>query len=278
MAITLTVKTAADMGIQPITSSSDAITAQQQALTSVTPKSTSESIALSTQQTLLGNYQTIVKQQTTVETANTVYSAQSLLYPDISVADQSGQIQGLATDENLTRLKAAVKYGVDMWRLQAHFCNIQIMGQSAIGTPGCLVGPALEPWILQAPGIIGATGLWATLSQAVAVAVDINFRQWQDSVTVPGLPWYPGFVAVAAPFAPPTPNIPMPLVVCVAHYACKLCSAFQLETQILGRLPNEFRITATVGLFHHLDGIAADNDGDGNGAGAHIQSSLCACG
>lgn len=252
MATILTGITAADGGIQPITSSSDAITAQQQALASTTPKSYSESIALNSQKKLLEGFQTIDQQQTTVETAYLVQNPQLPLYPKISVADQSVQIQALATDENLTRLKAAIRYGVDMWRLQAHFCNIQIMGQSAIGTPGCLDGPELKPWILQAQGIIGATGVWATLSQAVADAVDTNFRQWQDSVTVPGLPWYPSFVAIAAPFAPPTPNIPMPLVVCVAQHFSKLSSVYQLETQIIARLPSEFLITEMNNFIHQL--------------------------
>jgi len=229
-----------------IVTQSDAIAAQQDALGSFIPKTDVDAIALTTQKELLSSYQSIENQQAVVNTAYVASSAQTTVYSGASVvvpeADQAVQIKALATVENRDKLIAAVRYGVDMWRLQAHFCNIQIMGQSAIGTPGCLQGPSIKPWILQAPGIYNATGYFRTLATAIADAVDINFSQWQNTVTVPGLPWYPMFVAVAAPFAPPTPNIPMPLMVCVSQNFDKLASPMQMDNQIKAHLPQDFRI------------------------------------
>ena len=37
---------------------------------------------------------------------------------------------------------------------------------------------------------------------------------FQRSFKVPGLPWYPSFAAFPGPMAPPTPNVPTPLVAC----------------------------------------------------------------
>ena len=152
------------------------------------------------------------------------------------------------TDDLRDKLLNAVRYGVDMWRLQAHFANIMIMGQTAIGNPGCLNGPNLKPWILQAPGVYNATGDKATLIRSVADAVTVNFTQWMNAVTVPGLPWYPMFVAVAAPFASPTPNVPMPLIVCVSQHQDKLMSPYQIETAIRAQLPNKL-LTESADLF-----------------------------
>lgn len=231
---------------QPISTQSDAITAQQQALNSFVPKTDSETLALSTQKTLLSDYQSVENQQAVVNSSYAIGGTRTLYAADASASiaqpDTEAQIKALTTDENRQKLLNAVKYGVDMWRLQAHFANIQIMGQTAIGVPGCLQGPALKPWILQAPGVYNAVGYFRTLATAVADSVDANFKQWQDTVTVPGLPWYPMFVAVAAPFAPPTPNIPMPLMVCVSQNFNKLATPSQIETVIKAHLPGEFNI------------------------------------
>jgi hypothetical protein len=232
--------------IPSISTQSEAIVAQQDALNAFIPKNDTDTIALTTQKELLSNYQSIENQQTVVNTAYVANSAQTIVSPGAAVvlpeAEKLAQIKALTTVESRDKLISAVRYGVDMWRLQAHFCNIQIMGQTAIGTSGCLQGPSLKPWILQAPGIYNTTGYFRTLATAVAEAVDSNFRQWQEGVTVPGLPWYPMFVALAAPFAPPTPNIPMPLMVCVSQNFDKLASPTQIDNQIKAYLSDDFMI------------------------------------
>lgn len=231
----------------------DAIASQQQALKQYVPKGDSESLALQTQKTLLNDFGSVEKQQAVVNTS--FVNIQSAVSPAIATnlnqANQTAQIKALTTVENRDKLLQAIKYGVDHWRLQAHFTNIQIMGQTAIGQAGCLQGPSLKPWILQAPGIYNAVGYFRTLANAVADTVDNNFKQWQDFVTVPGLPWYPMFLAVGAPLAPPTPNIPMPLMVCVSQNFSKLASPSQLESGIRSNLPSEFKI-AEMDMFIYM--------------------------
>lgn len=232
--------------IKPVRDVNEAVSVQQQALNSVTSSSVTESTAISKQSGVLGNFDSIHKQQAMVETAHTVQRSQIIVAQaagtNVQGAAQEDQIKALSTVENREKLLSAVQYGVDMWRLQAHFRNIQIMGQTAIGVPGCLQGPELTPWITQAPSVYNTTGYFRVLSNAVADAVNKNFNEWKDMVTVPGLPWYPMFVAVAAPFAPPTPNIPMPLMACVSQNFNKLASPYQIELVIKNLLPDEMKI------------------------------------
>jgi hypothetical protein len=102
--------------------------------------------------------------------------------------------------------------GVDMWRMQAMFKDLKIMAMCAIGAPGCLFGPDLENLIY--PQCPLATERERTYSKAIAKGVAKQWKQWQDMVMVPGLPWYPPFAAFPGPVAPPMPNVPTPLVAC----------------------------------------------------------------
>src|SRR2546426_2902229 len=110
----------------------------------------------------------------------------------------------------------AVVFAHNMWKLQAKFQSLQIMAVSAIGAPGCFDGPELESLIKNAPSCAAFTGNMAKHRDAVAIGVSKCFKNWQDNVTVPGLPWYPAFAAFPGPMAPPMPNIPVPLIVCVS--------------------------------------------------------------
>ena len=110
----------------------------------------------------------------------------------------------------------AVQYAHNMWKLQAKFQSLTVMAVTAIGTPGCLKGPELESLIKNAPQCASFTGNKAKHRDAVAAGVSKAFKNWQDQVTVPGLPWYPAFAAFPGPQAPPMPNVPMPLIACVS--------------------------------------------------------------
>jgi hypothetical protein len=110
----------------------------------------------------------------------------------------------------------AVQFSHDMWKLQSNFKDLQVMAVSAIGSPGCLDGPKLESNIKNAPSAASMTGNMAKHRDAVAKGVSQCFKDWQDQVTVPGLPWYPAFAAFPGPMAPPMPNIPVPLIACVS--------------------------------------------------------------
>ncbi len=116
----------------------------------------------------------------------------------------------------------AVKEAHDQWRMQAGFTGLQVMALAAIGTPGCLVGPDLEPLIKNASGVASMEGNEGAYRDAVAGGVGKCFKAWQDAVTVPGLPWYPAFVAFPSPMAPPTPNVPVPLIMCVSPMVVQL--------------------------------------------------------
>src|SRR6185503_21239842 len=65
-----------------------------------------------------------------------------------------------------------------------------------------------------APMVAAYIGNKAKHRDAVAKGVSKCFKDWQDKVMVPGLPWYPAFAAFPGPMAPPMPNIPMPLIAC----------------------------------------------------------------
>lgn len=97
----------------------------------------------------------------------------------------------------------------DQWRLAAHLQGVVIMGTSATG--GSITGPSLSPIIA---GMGPQQGLWgnaAAYTKAIADGLASCWTAWQQSVSVPNLPWYPSFVAVPATMAPPVPNVPTPL-------------------------------------------------------------------
>lgn len=92
------------------------------------------------------------------------------------------------------------------WQTTASMVGVVINGPTAVG--GHIVGPPLAPLIL-------ATGPKARqqdlkLTMAVADVVGTAWLSFTATVKVPGMPWYPSFVAFPGPVAPPTPNIPCP--------------------------------------------------------------------
>lgn len=135
----------------------------------------------------------------------------------------------------------AVVFAHDMWRLQAMFKSIQVMAVSAIGTPGCLFGPELEPLIKTAPACAAFTGHKAKHRDAVAKGVSKCFKDWQDQVTVPGLPWYPAFAAFPGPMAPPTPNVPTPLIACVSAMVTSIVAPMPMKQAMCDALDSELK-------------------------------------
>ncbi len=97
-----------------------------------------------------------------------------------------------------------VRQALDQWKQQARFADIRIMAVSAIG--GRLIGPDMTPLVQSA-----MAGSPPNVAGAFARTVGAAWKTWQDSVTVPGLPWYPAFAAFPGPMAPPMPNVPTPL-------------------------------------------------------------------
>lgn len=110
----------------------------------------------------------------------------------------------------------AVGFSHNMWKLQAKFKDLKVNAVTVLGTPGCFDGPELESNIKNAPMCGSFTGNKAKYRDAVAKGVSKCFKDWMKSVTITGLPWTPAFAAFPGPQAPPMPNIPTPLIACIA--------------------------------------------------------------
>jgi hypothetical protein len=155
------------------------------------------------------------------------------------------------------KMIAAVKYAHTMWKLQAKFQNLQINSLIALGTPGCLDGPELESLIKTAPMCASMTGNLGKYRDAVAAGVSKCFKNWQDQVTVPGLPWYPAFVAFPGPMAPPMPNIPMPLITCISAKMGDIVAPMQMKSEMESALDGDLKQNDKDGQYKALfDGIA----------------------
>lgn len=110
----------------------------------------------------------------------------------------------------------ALVYAHNMWRLQAKFTPLAIAGPVVIGPPGCLVGPPLESLIKQYPPCAAMNPIEARYRDAFASGVSQAFMMWQMSVTVPGLPLFPGYAMGPPGPAIPMPSIPQKLIACVS--------------------------------------------------------------
>lgn len=94
------------------------------------------------------------------------------------------------------------------WQGLATMAGIIVNGPTATG--GQVVGP---PWM----PLIMASGPKATPAElkyttTIATVISNAWLQYTATIKVPGLPWYPAFAAFPSPMAPPTPNIPAPLM------------------------------------------------------------------
>jgi len=105
------------------------------------------------------------------------------------------------------------KQAHDMARMQAKFKDWKILSPCAIGPPGCLEFPKLKD---QAPFSSWESSEKEDNAKAYAKAVveglSEQFDKWAGKVMCPGLPLYPAFIVYPGPMAPPTPCIPMPLL------------------------------------------------------------------
>jgi hypothetical protein len=100
----------------------------------------------------------------------------------------------------------------DQWRRIAFFRDVTINAVTAVG--GNLEGPGLQPFIISIAPMTGALGWAQQYSGAIAAGIQDRWNDFQHSITVPGLPWYPSFAMLPMPVAPPTPNVPTPLAAC----------------------------------------------------------------
>jgi hypothetical protein len=153
-----------------------------------------------------------------------------------------------AMDTYLTRICDAIAQAHNVWRSQARL--VQVVINSVQASAGNLQGGSLAPEIRQrAP----RENAWQRpRSEAIATAIGFCWENWQRSVTVPGLPWYPAFAAFPGPLVPPTPNVPSPLVTLMQNPVLLLSSPLknQMRAHYSGdnEWPNELFDAVASGL------------------------------
>jgi hypothetical protein len=107
---------------------------------------------------------------------------------------------------------SAVDSAFAQWKVTATVRGIRIFGPSAVG--GRLTGQSLGALIrLFAPR---GDDRQRIMTDKLASAVNAKFRAARMSFAIPGLPFYPAFAAWPGPMAPPMPNVPYPLLACMA--------------------------------------------------------------
>lgn len=131
-----------------------------------------------------------------------------------SASNDKADIEAQSTSSNeyenyIKSLCHAIVGAHDAWRFAAHFQGVQIMGMNAIG--GSITGPSLATGIFTYGPQQGLWGYASALTRAIADGLASCWHDWEQSVRIPGLPWYPKFAAYPSTDAPVTPNIPTPM-------------------------------------------------------------------
>jgi len=103
-------------------------------------------------------------------------------------------------------ITSAINAAWTQWAAMASLGDVII--NAHIGMGGRVMGPELGPLIQSR---MPPTGPFVPHWKAVAKVLSSQWNLYQNSISVPGLPLWPTFATVAAPQAPPTPNIPVPL-------------------------------------------------------------------
>jgi hypothetical protein len=94
------------------------------------------------------------------------------------------------------------------WQSAATMVGVVITGPTA--AVGQVVGPPWTPLIMaQGPK---ETPMLLKYTNAVANVLGPAWLAYTATIKVPGMPWYPAFAALPSPIAPPTPNIPCPVI------------------------------------------------------------------
>ncbi|MEP7367112.1 MAG: hypothetical protein ABI972_27955 [Acidobacteriota bacterium] len=132
-----------------------------------------------------------------------------------------------------TSIFQAIKQAHRTWQSTAVLTGVMVNAVTAVG--GIVVGPPLTPLIIA--NIQGKNSAEQKLVKAIATVVGTSWLTYTSTIRVPGLPWYPAFAAVPGPVAPPTPNIPSPLLT-LTQIAAPLNSPV-MKAQIIGQLAGD---------------------------------------
>lgn len=115
------------------------------------------------------------------------------------IAKIGGFIDGITT---------AICDAWDKWQMMATMAGVIIIGP--VATMGQVVGPPLTPLILA--GGPKASPQELKYTNAVANVIGTAWLAYTATIKIPGLPLYPLFAACPSPVAPPTPNMPFPVI------------------------------------------------------------------
>ncbi len=139
---------------------------------------------------------------------NSLPAVQRTLFQPATAGAADVAAQATLSDDFATYIAALCQQIVvahDYWRQRATLVGVQINGVTASG--GRIRGPMLnEALNLRGPAR-GLAGNAATVSKAIAGGLASCWQEWQESVRVPGLPWYPTFAAFPGRQAPAVPNV-----------------------------------------------------------------------
>jgi hypothetical protein len=109
----------------------------------------------------------------------------------------------------ITAMCRAIVGAHENWRQTAYLQGVQVMAGTAVG--GSISGPLLSVNMKMTGPQQGLWGSAGAYTRAIADGLASCWRDWEQSVRVPGLPWYPSFTAFPGPTAPPVPNVPTPM-------------------------------------------------------------------
>jgi len=116
------------------------------------------------------------------------------------------------------------------WQSAATLVGVVVNAVVAAG--GQCVGPPLTPLIL-AQGPKGSP-MEMKYTRAVATVIGTSWLTYTTGLKVKAMPWYPAFAAFPSPVAPPTPNIPCPVI--AISSAAQAVSKNAMKQQMIAQL------------------------------------------
>lgn len=120
----------------------------------------------------------------------------------------AARIRGKAMARYIDGISAAISDAICKWMRMASVLSALINGPIGTVLPNGVTGPLLKPFILaKGPR---KTEMEIEYSNAIAEALSNAWSQWQSGLS--GVLSYPAFAAAPMPMAPPTPNVPVPLI------------------------------------------------------------------
>jgi hypothetical protein len=114
------------------------------------------------------------------------------------------------------------------WQTAATLVGVMVNGPTA--SAGQVVGPPMGPLIMSTGP--KATPMELKYTTTISNVIGTAWLSYTAGIKVPGMPWYPAFAAFPSPVAPPTPNIPCP-VIAISNAAAAVGAA-ALKGQMVG--------------------------------------------